>query len=59
MPCIFVINVVTCASLQREAPGKCVFRDLVVFTKSGIILVHDAICSACFLVIRAPFEDDQ
>ena len=58
-PCIFRMCVVTCASLQSEAPGKSVFRDLVVFTKSGIFLVHDAICSCCFLVIRASFEDVQ
>ena len=51
--------VVTCASLQSEAPGKSVFRDLVVLTKSWDYLVHDAICSAYFLAIRASFEDDQ
>ena len=49
-PCMFRMCVVTCASLQSEAPGKSVFRDLVV---------RDAICSACFLVLRASFEDDQ
>ena len=57
-PCIFRMCVVTCASLQSEAPGKSVSRDLVVFTVWDY-LVHDAICSACFLVIRASFEDDQ
>ena len=36
-PCSFRMCVVTCASLQSEAPGKSVFRDLDVFTKSGII----------------------
>ena len=58
-PCIFVMCVVPSASLQSEAPGKSVFRDLVVFTKSWDCLVHDAICSGRFLVIRASFEDDQ
>ena len=57
-PCIFRMCVVTCASLQSEAPGKSVFRDLVIFTVWDI-LVHDAICSACFLVFRGSFEDDQ
>ena len=36
-PCIFVMCVVTSTSLQSGALGNADFRDLVVFTKSGII----------------------
>ena len=58
-PCILRMCVVTCASLQSEAPGKSVFRDLVVFTKSGIIYLILPYVHVVFLVIRASFEDDQ
>ena len=57
-PCIFRMCVLSCASLRREVPEIADFRDLVIFTVWDI-LVHDAICPACFLVIRASFEDDQ
>ena len=36
-PCIFRMCVVTCASLQSEAPGNSVFRDLVISLSPGII----------------------
>ena len=36
-PFIFVMCVVTSASLQSGALANSVFRDLVVFTKSGFI----------------------
>ena len=37
LPCIFVMRVVPSASLQSEAPGKSVFRDLVVSLSPGIV----------------------
>ena len=36
-PCIFVMCVVTCASLQSEAPGNSVFRDLVISLSPGAV----------------------
>ena len=35
-PCIFRMCVLSCASLRREVPEIADFRDLVIFTKSGI-----------------------
>ena len=57
-PCIFRMCVVTCASLQSGALANSVFKDLLI-SLSWDCLSHDAICSCCFLVIRASFEDDQ
>ena len=57
-PRIFRMYVVTCASLQSGALANSVFRDLV-FSLSWSYLSYMAICSCCFLVIRASFEDDQ
>ena len=57
-PCIFVICVVTCASLQSGALANSIFKDLVI-SLSWDCLSHDAICSCRFLVIRASFEEDQ
>ena len=55
-PMFFVMCVVSSASLQSGARANSVFRDLVI---SWSCLSHDAICSCCFLVIPASFEDDQ
>ena len=51
--------VVTSASLPSEALGNSDFRDLAIPLKEFSCLSHDAICSCCFLVIRASFEDDK
>ena len=56
-PCIFVMCVVTNTRLQSGAFVNADFRDLVKTVWD--CLVHDAICSGCFLVICASFEDDQ
>ena len=55
----FVMCVVTSKSLQSGAFVNADFRDLAISTKSLICLSQYAICSCCFLVIRASFEDDQ
>ena len=58
MPCIFVIYVVTSTSMQTRLRDVSVFRDLG-FCKSFTCCYFVAICSCCFLVIRASFEHDQ
>ena len=57
-PCIFVTCVVTSTSLQSGAFVNADFRDFAI-PQSLICFYQYAICSCCFLVIRASFEDDQ
>ena len=50
---------VTSTSLQSEALGNSVFRDLVISLSPGAVCLMMPYVHVIFLVICASFEDDQ